>query len=222
MVLEGKSGYDSTPYWVQRHKEEIDKPYTVDKETVDFILANLKSNFHLLDVGCGKGELVPYVQMKIKSYTGIDISEEALKKASADFPDCNFDLINDLDWSFEDEEFDVAVSITVIQHLSLSRAVALLRNAFRVLKPGGTLLLWEGRIIDAPRDVVESIYKSATCAEHMIPKPLSLLKEAAPFVWEGSGLQWVLRKPEKKAVDDKSSSNKSTRVSDLLRKKKDA
>src|SRR3989338_3555703 len=69
----------------------------------------LKENTKLLDVGCGTGLNVPIVP-KTVDYTGLDISEAMLNKASQKFPDKKFVIGDACALPFKDGEFDFLIN----------------------------------------------------------------------------------------------------------------
>lgn len=64
----------------------------------------------ILDVGCGQGVLYNYFQQEFKQldYLGIDISDHAVNKAKASFPEAKFEQL-DFDYQKLDGKFDVIV-----------------------------------------------------------------------------------------------------------------
>lgn len=96
----------------------------------------------LLDVGCGTGTILSMVLREYKSakISGIDISEEMLKKASAALGD-SAELINgdsdNLPW--KDNSFDVIVCNASFHHYPEPKKV--LMEMRRVLKPNGRVII---------------------------------------------------------------------------------
>ena len=81
--------------------------------------------------------------MDYKSFTGIDISEDELKKARDQFKDApvNFIEMNAEAMTFQDNQFDTACASYTIHHLVNIDTV--LAEMYRVLKPGGTFIIQE-------------------------------------------------------------------------------
>ncbi len=71
---------------------------------------------HILDIGCGNGKMLGYLQKKTGAYIhGFDFSEEAIKTAKELFPDkADFreGVIGEVD--YEENAFDVIVSMDTI------------------------------------------------------------------------------------------------------------
>lgn len=108
------------------------------KEVYDIIRGSLpmSEGDKLLDIGCGLGEFLSSVTTRGVKKFGVDINEKYLDYCRDKFPDVV------LKWSdvcdrlpFPDEEFDVVVSICVIEHVD--NPTMLVREAFRVCRRGG-------------------------------------------------------------------------------------
>lgn len=114
------------------------------------ILPVLKSNSlgegHWLELGCGAGSATrPVLETFPKAkVTALDLSAPYLKIAQENlrsYPNVDFlqgDLTN-LD--FKNETFNVVYTVFVLHELPKPERAALVREAFRVLKPGGVLVL---------------------------------------------------------------------------------
>jgi len=95
----------------------------------------------ILDAACGKGATTRHL---LKYYapeavTGINISEKQLGTAAANAPGCGFVLMNAADLKFSDATFDNIVCVEAAFHFDTREKF--LREACRVLKPGGRLVL---------------------------------------------------------------------------------
>lgn len=108
---------------------------------VSAYLPYLRKEGRLLDLGCGRGEaLAVFARHGLKVH-GIDASAEMVaicrdKGLSAEHGDLFAALA-----SFPDGSFDAVVSYHVIEHLPPSSLPLLVRSAWRVLRPGGVLIL---------------------------------------------------------------------------------
>jgi SAM-dependent methyltransferase len=98
----------------------------------DALAGRHKGGGILLDLGCGHGDLWPFVADHFAQYTGADVLRYD------GFPkECEFRLV-DLDTGqipYPDEFADVVVAVETIEHLENPRAFA--RELTRLVKPGG-------------------------------------------------------------------------------------
>ena len=115
-------------------------------QSVEF--ANLKEGEQILDICCGDGELVRYVAQRVfpgGHIIGIDISESALKKASQKAHDLTVDFLISGAGSlpFRASHFDKCFISLGLHHMSESDRNHTLKEACRVLKEGGSLIVVE-------------------------------------------------------------------------------
>lgn len=85
---------------------------------------------------------------------GIDFEEQRLTFAKRLFPELNYRLISmdATDLQYRDEEFDIVVSITVLQHIPSKKKLQAISEISRVVKRGGYIIILELRDLfdDAP------------------------------------------------------------------------
>jgi len=100
----------------------------------------LEAQGPVLDVGCGRGELLSLLAESGISATGVDIDESMLSRARAKGVSVVLDdAVQYLD-SLEKETLGAVVSFQVIEHLPVESLRQLLTSALRVLRPGGVLI----------------------------------------------------------------------------------
>lgn len=97
-----------------------------------------------LEIGCGPGRLLAPMTEHFGEVHGVDVSDEMLalaRKRLADAPGARFHLVSGDNLApVEDNSIDFVYSYTVFQHIPSRDAVMnYLREAHRVLKPGGIL-----------------------------------------------------------------------------------
>lgn len=95
----------------------------------------------VLDVACGKGETTRYLARHYGAdqISAINISEKQLARAKQNVPGATFRLMDATALDFPDASFDAVVCVEAAFHFN-TRA-KFLAEAFRVLKPGGHLVL---------------------------------------------------------------------------------
>ena len=138
---------------------------------LDFVRDLIPEGSRLLDIGCGNGRFLGTLESRDISYTGIDFSEGLVGVAHERYrerPQTEFVVGNALALPFSDRSFDNVVSFAVLHHIpSREYRVQFLREAARVTKPGGFIILtawnvWHSR----PRIVLEFALKKLLSDTH--------------------------------------------------------
>ncbi len=111
-------------------------------------LLNTAPSDRILDLGCGTGVLTRMIGDRLDASqggesVGIDAAAKmiavARKKRATDR--CRFEVMAAEDLGFEDASFDAVVSSLFFHHVQLDLKQKALAEAFRVLKPGGRLVI---------------------------------------------------------------------------------
>lgn len=100
----------------------------------------------VLDIATGNGQFLHSIASLLTTYeelVGIDLSPQAVEMAKQHFilPQANFFTMNGNSIEYTDESFDLVLLSNSIHHFDQPEAV--LREAMRVLKPQGALLIQE-------------------------------------------------------------------------------
>ena len=96
-----------------------------------------KKEQRILDLGCGTGTLTVQLKNFAESVIGVDSSENMIKRAQEQYPDLDFAVCDALALPFENQ-FDIVFSNAVFHWIADHNA--LLKNVYKVLKPGGLLV----------------------------------------------------------------------------------
>ena len=124
------------PWW--------DEDMIRNEEILAAILNNggIRPGVHVLDVACGTGVLFPdYLKRGAASVTGIDISPEMVKIASAKFPEVTV-LCGDVEETEFDRQFDCVMVYNAFPHFPNPRR--LVKTLAGLTKPGGKLSVAHG------------------------------------------------------------------------------
>ena len=116
----------------------------------------------VLDLGCGAGENSVYFAKKGANCVAADISPKMVKVALefATKHDMSIEgkVINAMEIDFSDNTFDIVYAANLLHHVNPS---ILLKEAYRVLKPGGKLCFWDplrhNPIINIYRRIVKDL-----------------------------------------------------------------
>ena len=106
-----------------------------------------KPGQRILDLGCGTGTLLVQLKQRCPDVqaVGIDIDEEVLAIAKKKAKEANTEIELKKQGAEQTaepaESFHRVVSSLVIHHLETAAKVNAIKEAFRVLRPGGTFLL---------------------------------------------------------------------------------
>ena len=105
------------------------------------------SNAEVLEIGCGTGPVCRVLGSwpNIGNVTGVDPSStfiEKAKKLAGESSNIHFAVGDGKNLEFDDHTFDVVIIHTLLTHVPEPKAV--LKEAYRILKPGGSLGLCDG------------------------------------------------------------------------------
>ena len=115
-------------------------------------LLSLTPNDRVLDIGCGYGGLLIYLNKKVRfkqAMEGLDCSGLMVRLARAEMQSRGLDSLIGIsqgvatDLPYAGASMDVVLSTYVIKHLSDHLLRRMLGEVRRVLKPGGRFCFWE-------------------------------------------------------------------------------
>ncbi|MBW3663701.1 MAG: class I SAM-dependent methyltransferase [Actinobacteria bacterium] len=191
-------------YWDERAGENalwyVDTSLDYDAPDVERFLADgdrvvtyaLDRHEHLLpghdralEIGCGVGRICRALADRFDTVIGVDISPRMIERARELVPDDRVRFIVGDGASLgpvEDASVDVVLSYTVFQHIPDPTIVAAyIREAARVLRPGGLLVVqWNGQ----PRARWWALQRRARvlAARLGLGSQAARSREAAPFI----------------------------------------
>ena len=134
--------YDSTAAeYTGKFMNELDHKH-LDKILLYAFADENKDKGKLIDLGCGPGQTT----MLLKNYgvhdiIGMDLSAEMVAQANGLNPDIEFETGDMLQLKYTDESFGSAVAFYAIVHFDDAALSKAFTEIYRILKPGGQLLL---------------------------------------------------------------------------------
>ncbi len=132
-------------------EDHLDKLYNGKNPIVRFVFSKRldlisemipqNPSLKVLDAGCGEGHLLERLHKNLKhhSFTGIDITDIALKKAKERCPFATIQKMDLYHLNLPDNSFDVVICTEVLEHISDYRTA--IKELIRVVKHGGFLII---------------------------------------------------------------------------------
>jgi SAM-dependent methyltransferase len=132
----------------------------------DFLAPHLSPRTHLLDVGCGSGELSLDLAFTVGQVTGVDVDLEEIETArraamQAGISNADFHVGDAYSLDLPSDHFDAVLAHSVLE--ALERPTAAVTEMKRVLKPGGILAVasveYAGLVLAGPHhDLTSRFY----------------------------------------------------------------
>ncbi len=107
---------------------------------LDLVTGKLEKGARVLDIGCGAGVPVSRALAAEFSVTGVDISEEMVRRARKSVPEANFIVGDVMSLAFPEDHFSAVTAFYSIFHLPREEHPELFRRVNGWLKPGGLFL----------------------------------------------------------------------------------
>jgi SAM-dependent methyltransferase len=134
----GHSDFNNWGYWLDTTQSQKEACEILVEKLLDFLPAKRGT---ILDVACGMGATTRYLlnYFPPEKVTGINISEMQLRRCCQNAPGCTFYLMDATRLDFDDDSFDNVICVEAAFHFDTR--MRFFKEAYRVLRPGGTLIL---------------------------------------------------------------------------------
>jgi SAM-dependent methyltransferase len=136
-----QKSYDAVAreYADEIYGELAGKPF--DCDVLDRFAARVRGQGWVCDLGCGPAQIARYLRDGCVNSLGVDLSAGMLEQARRLNPDLQFVQSSMLALGLRTGAFGGVVAFYSIIHIPRQQVVEALREACRVLQPGGLLLL---------------------------------------------------------------------------------
>lgn len=115
------------------------KPF--DRELLTRFAAAVRSRGTICDMGCGPGHVARYLRDTGADVTGLDLSPQMVEQAKRLNPDMSFREGNMLALELPDASMAGITAFYAVVNIPVSSLPVVFREMYRVLQPGGSLLL---------------------------------------------------------------------------------
>ena len=173
-------------FWASRYERLWVQKFSLTP-TRDLVIQELSglidngSEYRLLDMGCGTGQLIQEIQKTFwnakLSCVGIDISPKMIEMAEANNPSAYFE-VGSIDGMAGRGEFDIVVCTHSFPYYH--DQVKALKKFSSVLKPGGHLLLAQASV-NSPYDALAMFLVKFTTGKARYPSIITVKQMASLY-----------------------------------------
>jgi len=134
----GQSDFFNAGYWLEDTSNQKEACENLMEKLLAFIPEKKGT---ILDVACGLGATTRHLlrYYRASDVVGINLSEAQLETSRANAPGCTFIPMDAVELGFEDGTFNTVICVEAAFHFDTREKFC--REAHRVLKPGGHLVL---------------------------------------------------------------------------------
>jgi ubiquinone/menaquinone biosynthesis C-methylase UbiE len=135
---------NSGDFWDNRFSAEEDLVFPMATDRNRIVAESISQNEKVLNIGVGNGYLEGLVFERCNtniSWTGTDITKKTLDTLQKKYPKYSFVKSKITQLPFKDQSFDTVCLLEVLEHISPSQTLLVLKEINRVLKSSGRIII---------------------------------------------------------------------------------
>jgi ubiquinone/menaquinone biosynthesis C-methylase UbiE len=152
-------------------------------------MTGLKPESYIIDIGCGSGRLAQALSGKQNlGFLGIDVVPRLIEYCRRELrPDWRFEVSENFTIPERNDAADFVTAFSIFTHLLHEETFAYMREAYRVLKPGGMLV---SSFLEYRIEAHQKIFLSAEKSKHT-ERPLIVFNDRGSFEFFASEIGFV-------------------------------
>ncbi|MEI2579472.1 class I SAM-dependent methyltransferase [Scytonema sp. PRP1] len=219
----GQEEFFNVGYWRSDTQNQQEASFNLMEKLLEAI-PDKQGN--ILDVGCGLGATTSYL---LKYYlpadvVGINISPKQIARSAVNAPDCKIICMDAVQMEFEDDTFNNIICVEAAFYFNTREKF--LKEAWRVLKPGGKLILSDlvfnttkyfGDLV-VPQNIVQDIEEYKGLYQQAEFQQIEVL-EATEECWNTHSRDlksWIEKEFEAGEIDEETYKVNVAAIDDLL------
>lgn len=145
-----------------------------------------------LDIGCGSGTMEKLVHDHFCEIAGLDPSLKQIEKAKGlGLNNCKFEVGSSGTLPYKENSFDSIIMVNMMHHVAPEEHIRTINEAFRVLKKGGTILIYEHNPLN-PLVYIRFYFFSIIDKDAQMIKPSLMKRYLIDVGFKGVKINWMI------------------------------